>query len=86
MSDGSIDGEGVSGKYVIKSNGDYIADVTYADGSTDKGSGKWSVNGDKKLVAGSAVMGLDKESRLLKDSGERDGKGNRLFYAFVKGK
>lgn len=86
LSDGSIDGEGVSGNFVIKSDGSYTADVTYADGSTDKGSGKWSVNSDKKLVAGSAVMGLDSQSRLLKDSGERDGKGNRLYYAFVKGK
>lgn len=86
LSDGSIDSEGVSGKYEIKSNGEYTADVTYADGSTDKGSGKWSVNSDKKLVAGSSEMGLDSSSRLLKYSGERDGKGNRLYYAFVKGK
>ena len=83
MSDGSIDdSDGSSGTLTVKDDGTYTMSLTDSDGKTTETSGNWSINSDKKLVVGSYTMGIDDNGYLLRDSGQRDGKGFRLYYAF----
>lgn len=86
-SDGSIVSDGAgSAKYVIKSDGTYTETGKDADGNTISDSGSWSLNSKNKLVAGSATMGINSKGYMLKYTGQRDGKGNKLNYAFKKAK
>ncbi|MFC2661744.1 MAG: hypothetical protein ACFNYI_01225 [Eubacterium sp.] len=83
MSDGSIDdSDGSSGTLTVKDDGTYTMSLTDSDGKTTQTSGNWSINSDKKLVVGSYTMGIDDNGYLLRDSGQRDGKGFHLYYAF----
>ncbi|MGN1382450.1 MAG: hypothetical protein ACI4W2_06485 [Eubacterium sp.] len=83
MSDGSIDdSDGSSGSLTVKSDGTYTMSLTDSNGKTTETSGKWSINSDKKLVVGSCTMGIDDNGYLLRDSGQRDGKGFHMYYAF----
>jgi hypothetical protein len=83
MSDGSIDdSDGSSGTLTVKDDGTYTMSLTDSDGKPTETSGNWSINSDKKLVVGSYTMGIDDNGYLLRDSGQRDGKGFRLYYAF----
>ena len=85
MSDGSIDdSDGSTGTLTVKDDGTYTLTLKDSDGKTTENSGKWSVNSDKKLVVGSYTMGIDDNGYLLRDSGQRDGKGFRLYYAMKK--
>lgn len=85
MSDGSIDdSDGSTGSLTVRSDGTYTLSLKDSDGKTTETSGKWSVNSDKKLVVGSYTMGIDDNGYLLRDSGQRDGKGFHLYYAMKK--
>lgn len=84
-SDGSFSGAGTC-KYVIKSDGTYTCKGETGDGTAINESGSWSLNSDKKLVEGKYTMGINGDGYMLKYTGERDGKGNKLNYAFKKDK
>lgn len=85
MSDGSLDNsDGSTGTIVIKSDGTYRVNIKDMNGKATKESGKWSLNSKKKVVLGSLIMGINDDGYLLRYSGERDGKGFRLYYAFKK--
>jgi hypothetical protein len=84
-SDGSFSKAGTC-KYVIKADGTYTCKGETAGGSAINESGSWSLNSDKKLVTGKNTMGINGDGYMLKYTGERDGKGNKLNYAFEKDK
>ncbi len=85
MSDGSIDdSDGSTGSLTVNSDGTYSMTIKDADGNTTDTSGKWTINSDKKLVVGDYKMGIDDNGYLLRDSGQRDGKGFHLYYAMKK--
>ena len=74
-----------AGKCTIKVNedGTYTMKGTIEGESVDR-SGNWSLNSKKKLVLGDDKLGINEDGYLLLYSGQRDGKGNKLNYAFKK--
>ena len=54
------------------------------NGKKIKEEGTWKLNANKQIVAGDYTMGIDDSGYLLKDTGERDGKGRKMKYAFAK--
>ena len=82
--EGSFD-ESVTGTsvYRIYGDGTYEAEGD-ENGTVLDEKGTWTLNEKNKLVAGDAVMGIDSEGYLLKSTGERDGKGRKLNYAYRK--
>lgn len=85
MRDGSLEGTGgVSGKYVIREDGTYTSSMTNPEGGKTSAGGNWSLNSSKDLSA-DTVLGISENGKyLLRDSGQRDGKGFRMYYAYVK--
>jgi hypothetical protein len=70
--------------YVIKANKTYTAKGVDENGKKINESGKWKLNSNKQLVCGKYTLGIDSSGYLLKDTGERDGKGRKIKYAFAK--
>lgn len=85
LRDGSLDSTGgVSGKYVIREDGTYTSSMTNPEGGKTSAGGNWSLNDSKNLSA-DTVLGISENGKyLLRDSGQRDGKGFRMYYAYVK--
>ena len=85
MRDGSLEGTGgVSGKYVIREDGTYTSSMTNPEGGQTSAGGNWSLNSSKDLSA-DTVLGISENGKyLLRDSGQRDGKGFRMYYAYAK--
>lgn len=85
MRDGSLEGTGgVSGKYVIREDGTYTSSMTNPEGGKTSAGGNWSLNSSKDLSA-DTVLGISENGKyLLRDSGQRDGKGFRMYYAYAK--
>lgn len=75
---------GATGKYVIKADGTYTSSGTDANGNSMKGKGRWILNENNQLVAGDDTLGIDESGYLLRDTGERDGKGRKMKYAYAK--
>jgi|GEM_PF-1309366 len=85
LSDGNLDmSTKASGKYVFKKDGTYTFKGKNLKGKKIKESGKWKLDGSKRLIAGKYTLGIDGSGYLLKDSGQRDGKGRKMKYAFAK--
>lgn len=70
--------------YVFKSDFSYTAKGVDVNGKKIKEEGTWKLNANKQIVAGDYTMGIDDSGYLLKDTGERDGKGRKMKYAFAK--
>lgn len=83
QSDGSIANDNTKSTLTVKEDGTYKLSLTDPSGTSVK-EGKWSLNGDKKLVAGDYKLGIDEKGYLLRNSGQRDGKGFWMQYAYVK--
>ena len=85
QSDGNLDSSsGSSCTYVIKSDKTYTAKGVDINGQKINEKGKWKLNENKQLVCGKYTLGIDDSGYLLKDTGERDGKGRKIKYAFAK--
>ena len=83
--DGNLDAsDGSHCTYVFNSDNTYTARGKDASGKKIKEDGTWSLNASKQIVAGKYTMGIDESGYLLKDTGERDGKGRKMKYAFSK--
>ena len=85
QSDGNLDSSsGSYCTYVINADKTYTAKGVDINGEKINESGKWKLNGNKQLVCGNYTLGIDDSGYLLKDTGERDGKGRKIKYAFSK--
>ena len=85
QSDGNLDtSNGSHCTYVFNSDYTYTARGKDASGKKIKEDGTWTLNSNKQIVAGKYTMGIDESGYLLKDTGERDGKGRKMKYAFSK--
>ena len=85
QSDGNLDtSSGSHCTYVINADKTYTAKGVDVSGSKINEKGTWKLNANKQLVCGKYTLGLDESGYLLKDTGERDGKGRKLKYAFSK--
>ena len=85
QSDGNLDtSTGSHCTYVFSSDHTYTARGVDVNGNKIKENGTWELNSDKQIVAGKYTMGIDESGYLLKDTGERDGKGRKMKYAFSK--
>ncbi|MDD6154126.1 MAG: lipocalin family protein [Eubacteriales bacterium] len=82
-SDGSLQSDGTSCTYTINSDGTYTANGKNAKGKSFNTNGKWKVK-NGKVVLGSDKLGFDDDGELLKFTGDRDGKGYKLFYVYTK--
>ena len=69
---------------MINADKTYTAKGVDINGEKINESGKWKLNGNKQLVCGNYTLGIDDSGYLLKDTGERDGKGRKIKYAFSK--
>lgn len=84
---GSGDLDASSGSYctyVFKADFTYTAKGKDVNGKKINEEGTWKLNANKQIVAGDYTMGIDDSGYLLKDTGERDGKGRKMKYAFAK--
>ena len=70
--------------YIFNSDFSYTAKGKDINGKKIDEKGTWKLNANKQIVAGSYTMGIDDSGYLLKDTGERDGKGRKMKYAFAK--
>lgn len=70
--------------YIFKDDFTYTAKGKDANGKKIDENGTWKLNANKQIVAGDYTMGIDDSGYLLKDTGERDGKGRKMKYAFAK--
>ena len=70
--------------YVFNSDFTYTAKGKDMNGKKIDEDGTWKLNANKQIVAGDYTMGIDESGYLLKDTGERDGKGRKMKYAFLK--
>ena len=70
--------------YIFNSDFSYTAKGKDVNGKKINEDGTWKLNANKQIVAGSYTMGIDDSGYLLKDTGERDGKGRKMKYAFAK--
>lgn len=85
MSDGNLDTtSGSYCTYVFNADKTYTAKGEDAGGNKINEKGTWKLNANKQIVAGDYTMGIDESGYLLKDTGERDGKGRKMKYAFSK--
>ena len=85
QSDGNLDtSSGAKCTYVINSDKTYTAKGKDVNGKKIDEKGKWKLNENKQLVCGKSTLGIDDSGYLLKDTGERDGKGRKIKYAFSK--
>lgn len=85
QSDGNLDtSTGSHCTYVFSSDHTYTARGVDVNGEKIKENGTWELNSNKQIVAGKYTMGIDESGYLLKDTGERDGKGRKMKYAFSK--
>ncbi len=85
MSDGSLDMTGCGEEvYRIDGDGNYTLEGTSPEGDEIEEAGTWSLDETNHIVMGNVVMGFNEDGYLLKDSGERDGKGFKLHYAYSK--
>ena len=85
QSDGNLDTTTSSHcTYIFNADYTYTARGEDVSGNKIKESGEWSLNSDKQIVAGKYTLGIDESGYLLKDTGERDGKGRKMKYAFSK--
>lgn len=85
QSDGNLDtSSGSHCTYVINADQTYTAKGVDANGNKIDEKGKWKLNANKQLVCGKYTLGIDDSGYLLKDTGERDGKGRKMKYAFSK--
>lgn len=85
QSDGNIDDStGSRCTYVINADKTYTAKGRDVNGNKIDEKGTWSLNSNKQLVCGDYTLGIDESGYLLKDTGERDGKGRKIKYAFIK--
>ena len=83
--DGNLDtSTGAHCTYVFSADHTYTARGKDFSGKKIKESGTWELNANKQIVAGKYTMGIDGSGYLLKDTGERDGKGRKMKYAFTK--
>ena len=76
--------DGSTCTYIFNSDFSYTAKGKDINGKKIDESGTWKLNANKQIVAGSSTMGIDESGYLLKDTGERDGKGRKMKYAFAK--
>ena len=76
--------DGSSCTYIFNSDFSYTAKGKDINGKKIDERGTWKLNANKQIVAGDATMGIDDSGYLLKDTGERDGKGRKMKYAFAK--
>ena len=70
--------------YIFNSDFTYTAKGKDVNGKKINEDGTWKLNANKQIVAGGYTMGIDDSGYLLKDTGERDGKGRKMKYAFAK--
>lgn len=85
QSDGNLDTtSGSHCTYVINADKTYTAKGVDVNGNKINEKGKWKLNANKQLVCGKYTLGIDESGYLLKDTGERDGKGRKIKYAFTK--
>lgn len=70
--------------YIFNSDFSYTARGKDINGKKINEEGTWMLNAKKQIVAGDYTMGIDDSGYLLKDTGERDGKGRKMKYAFAK--
>ena len=84
FSDGSVIADGSKGRYRIRQDGTYLLTGEKADTGPFTENGQWAMSEENVLLAGEAELLLDKEGRLLKYTGQRDGKGHRLYYVYRK--
>ncbi len=70
--------------YVFKDDFSYTARGLDVNGKKINEDGTWKLNANKQIVAGDHTMGIDESGYLLKETGERDGKGRKMKYAFAK--
>lgn len=85
LSDGNLDTtSGSHCTYVINADKTYTAKGIDIGGAKINEKGKWKLNSKKQLVCGKYTLGIDESGYLLKDTGERDGKGRKIKYAFAK--
>lgn len=83
--DGNLDtSTGSSCTYVFNADYTYTAKGKDINGKTINENGTWKLNANKQIVAGGYTMGIDESGYMLKDTGERDGKGRKMRYAFSK--
>ena len=83
--DGNLDtSTGAHCTYVFSADHTYTARGKDLSGKKIKENGTWELNANKQIVAGKYTMGIDGSGYLLKDTGERDGKGRKMKYAFTK--
>ena len=85
QSDGNIDSStGAHCTYIFNADKTYTAKGVDVSGNKIDEQGTWSLNAKKQIVAGQYTMGIDESGYLLKDTGERDGRGRKMKYAFSK--
>ena len=85
QSDGNLDSSSSAHcTYVFNADHTYTARGVDLSGNKIKEDGSWKLNSNKQIVAGKFTMGIDESGYLLKDTGERDGKGRKIKYAFAK--
>ncbi len=70
--------------YVFNPDYSYTAKGEDISGNKIDEKGTWMLNSNKQIVAGKYTMGIDESGYMLKDTGERDGKGRKMKYAFAK--
>lgn len=85
QSDGNLDtSTSAHCTYVFNADYTYTARGTDVSGNRIQEDGTWKLNSNKQIVAGKYTLGIDESGYLLKDTGERDGKGRKIKYAFQK--
>ena len=80
--DGSFEDAGKCTIEVMR-DGNYTMKGKLSGEEVDR-QGRWSINEKKKLVMGKDKLGVNDEGYLLMYSGQRDGKGSKLYYAFQR--
>ncbi len=81
-SDGSTEKAGTC-TIKVNSDGSYTMKGTLSGKQVDQ-SGSWSLTDSKKLKLSDDELGIDSDGNLLKYTGQRDGKGYKLNYAFKR--
>ena len=82
FSDGSFEDAGKCTVEVLR-DGSYTMTGKLSGEKVDR-KGQWSISEKKKLVLDDDTLGVNDEGYLLMYSGQRDGKGYKLYYAFQR--